>query len=443
MDVLEHPLPDDAARGDDLGPQLRVRRQLADRRRHRLGVAEPRGGEHSQRRRAPRVELERGAQLGDRRRPPPREQLPQLLLAALDDRGASADLAREPDRLSADLRADRVGGVVHKVGEQLPFPHQAERPRCAAGCCPLDDPLREAGERGAYRGRAVAPERFELLGELVELGAMEHLGAHRGQPAVPAGPYSPLVDVVALAVHDPLKRSRTALEPHGGDAEAPGCVHVGGAVVADVNDLARLQGELAQHHLPETARLAHAMRARHDHTVHGHLVGEERLEQLADLGLRQIRLGDRDHLPPELVREADQLEHVEVRREQLLLDLDLDPRELGGCEVGDRGRRQLGVDVAKRDLRSTAGSVPFRARARLGRATQHRELLGGEVRAQSPLLLEPQADERERVDRLGHATPEHRVEDVERQHARVIAGQESKRGLEPRVRAAALECLVG
>src|SRR5947209_18208872 len=115
------------------------------------------------------------------------------------------------------------------------------------------------------------------------------------------------IEVGPLALQDPLQLLRLALEVDGADPGGAGAVDVGLLVVADVDDLAGLTSELAQDDLEQTARLALAVLARREHAAEESPEREERLQEPAQLELREVGVGHRDHLLAERARVAHEL----------------------------------------------------------------------------------------------------------------------------------------
>jgi hypothetical protein len=152
---------------------------------------------------------ERGAELAQRRQPPPLEHRMELLARALDDRRPCAHLPGEPDRLSRHGRSEPIARRADQLRQQLALSHEAEDLGHACGARPFVHPLREAREHRAQMRRSELPHGAQLVGLVRRIRPMQKLAPHGTQPVVALSGGRRGRRVRALTLH----RSRQPLGP--------------------------------------------------------------------------------------------------------------------------------------------------------------------------------------------------------------------------------------
>ncbi|MGZ3141428.1 hypothetical protein ACVDFE_05400 [Lentzea chajnantorensis] len=311
-----------------------------------------------------------------------------------------------------------LAALLTKLGEQLALAHRAPEDLLARRVRLPRHPLGEAGEDGAEHRGAVPPRGVDGRVGLVPAG-LDRLGAQAGDAEVALDGVevrrvrAEVLDRVVLALQHVRQLVVEAAEQHGPHAHLAGHLDVGDHVVADVHDLLRLLADLLEHDLEQPARLVQPVLVRAEDLDVLQAAQLGAVEQVVEVLFGEVGVGDEDDLHVVLERALHHLGHVEVDDRVLALGLDLGLHQLVEALAGEHVRRHRAPDVEQRDL----GAQRLAAVARLVlRDHAHPAERGvGHPLRREPRSAQAGAEDAEHVRGPGHAPPQDRVEDVERE----------------------------
>jgi len=204
---------------------------------------------------------------------------------------------------------------------------------------------------------------------------------------------------------------------HGADPVGPGAAHVGLQIVAHVENLVRRHGHGIEDHAEQVGALACPVLAGREDAVELQVVERVALDDPAELGAVEVRVGHQDHPGSEgVLGRLGQMEDVQVGEGDRPLELHLQLGQRCRRHAAEEVARQLGVDRFEGDLRQSPGGLDTAPGLALRPFPQPGEQLGRHLVAQVAASAQAVPEEHEGVHRLGHGTPQQGVENVERQY---------------------------